>query len=72
MSVLSDLEVFLVEIGLSGCGCGLKSNCPLVGLETISGMPSVCVCVGGVFQRDPSPYLHEFRRKPRKNFEQLG
>ena len=42
-------------------GCRLKANCPLVGPGPIGGVPSV-----GVFQRDPSPYLREFRRKPRK------
>ena len=40
-------------------GCRYKSNCPLVGPGTIGGMPSV-----GVFLKDPSPYLREFRRKP--------
>ena len=43
-------------------GCRYESNCPLVGPGSIGGLPSV-----GVFLRDPSPYLAEFRRKPRKN-----
>ena len=38
-----------------------ESNCPLVGPGTVSGMPSV-----EVFLKDPSPYLREFWRKPRK------
>ena len=42
-------------------GCRYESNCPLVGPGTIGGVPSV-----GVFLRYPSPYLREFRRKPRK------
>ena len=33
----------------------------------MGGVPSV-----GVFLRDPSPYLREFRRKQRKNSERLG
>ena len=37
------------------------SNSPLVGPGTVGGMPSV-----GVFLRDPSQYLCEFRGKPRK------
>ena len=42
-------------------GCRYESNCPLVGPGTVDGLPSV-----GVFLKDPSPYLREFRRKPRK------
>ena len=42
-------------------GCRYESNCPLMGPGTIGGLPSV-----GVFLRDPSPYLREFWRKPRK------
>ena len=38
---------------------GCKANCPLVGPGLIGCVPSV-----GVFLMDPSPYLHEFRRKP--------
>ena len=44
-------------------GCRFKANCPLVGPGPFGGVPSVG---GGVFLRDPSPYLREFRRKPRK------
>ena len=47
-----------IEIGL---GCRFKANCPLVRLGPIGGVPSV-----EVFQKDPSPYLREFWRKPRK------
>ena len=42
-------------------GCRYESNCPLVGPRPVGGEPSA-----GVFLRDPSPYLREFRRKPRK------
>ena len=38
-----------------------KANCPLVGSQTIGCVPSV-----GVFLWDSSPYLREFRRKPRE------
>ena len=31
-----------------------------------------CVCVAGVFLRDLSPYLRDFRRKTTENFERLG
>ena len=43
------------------CGVGDKANCLKIGPRLIGGMPSV-----GVFLRDPSPYLREFRRKTRK------
>ena len=43
------------------CCCRFKSNCPLVTPGFTRGMSS-----GSVFLRDPNPYLHEFRRKPRK------
>ena len=43
------------------CVVGFKANCPLVGPGLIGGVPSV-----GIFLRDPSPYLLEFWRKPRK------
>ena len=51
------------DVFLSGwlVGCRLKADCPLMGPGPVEGVPSV-----GVFQRDPSPYLREFRRKPRK------
>ena len=42
-------------------GCRVKANFPLVGPEPIEEVSFV-----GVFLRDPSPYLREFRRKPRK------
>ena len=42
-------------------GCWDKANCPHVGAEPMGGMPSV-----EVFLKDPSPYLREFRRKPRQ------
>ena len=38
--------------------CRLKANYPLVGPGPIVGVPSM-----GVFLRDPSKYLREFRRK---------
>ena len=44
-----------------GLGCRFKGDCPLVGPEPKGGVPSV-----GIFLRDPSPYLREFRGKPRK------
>ena len=53
-----------IVIPLSGhlVGCWFfKADCPLVGPEPIGGMSSV-----RVFRRDPSPYLREFPRKPRK------
>ena len=43
------------------CGVGVKADCLKKGPRPIGVMPSV-----GVFQRDSSPYLREFRRKPRK------
>ena len=42
--------------------CRFESNCPLVGSGTIGGAPSV-----GVFLRDSSPCLLEFRKKPPHN-----
>ena len=41
---------------------GVKADCLRDGPRPICGVPSV-----GVFLRDPSPYLSEFRRKPRKS-----
>ena len=41
--------------------CWDKANCPHVGPGPMGDMLSV-----GAFLRDPSPYLREFRRKPRK------
>ena len=41
--------------------------------ETIDGMPSVCVCVCGVFPRDTNrEYSREFRKKTRKTTNVLG
>ena len=45
-----------------GVGVGDKADCLKKGPRPIGGMPSV-----GVFLRDPSPYLHEFRKKTYKN-----
>ena len=42
-------------------GFRIKANCPLVGAGFVKKAPSM-----GVFLRDPSPYLREFGRKPRK------
>ena len=42
-------------------GCSVKASCPLVGPRSVGGVLSV-----GVFLRDPSTYLSEFRRKSRK------
>ena len=38
-----------------------KAKCQLVGFGPTRGVPSAWV-----FGRDPSPYLREFRRKPRQ------
>ena len=53
-----------LEVGLRkrvGLGCRIKANCPLVRPGPVRIVPSV-----GVFLRDPSLYLREFLRKPRK------
>ena len=42
-------------------GCRVKANCPLVGPGRLGAVPSM-----GIFLRDPSSYLREFRRKPLK------
>ena len=42
-------------------GCRVKAKCPVVGPRPVRGVPSV-----GVFLRDPSPYLREFRKTPGK------
>ena len=55
-----DADKWCFKYGLL-VGCMFESNCPLVGPGTIGGIPSV-----RVFLRDPSPYLREFWRKPRK------
>ena len=49
----------LLYLGV-GVGVGDKADCLKKGPRPIGGMPSV-----GVFLMDPSPYLREFRRKPR-------
>ena len=46
---------------------GDKADCLKKGPRPIGGMSSV-----GVFQRNPSPYLREFRRKTTENSERLG
>ena len=43
-------------------GSRFKTYYPLVSPGPVGGVPSMA----GVFLRDPSPYLREFRRKPRK------
>ena len=48
-------------------GCRIKGNCPLKGPWPAGGLPFV-----GVFLRDPSPHLREFRKKTTENSEQLG
>ena len=56
---LPPLHLFmLVRVGL---GCRIKSNCLYVKHRSMEGVLFV-----GVFLRDPSPYLSEFWRKPRK------
>ena len=42
-------------------GYSVKANCPHVGPRPTGVVPSV-----RVFLRYPSPYLRQFRRKPRK------
>ena len=42
-------------------GCRVKVNCPFVRSGPVGEVPSV-----GVLLRDPSSYLREFWRKPRK------
>ena len=44
-----------------GGGVDVNADCLKKGPMPMGGMPSV-----GVFLRDPSPYLRELRRKPRK------
>ena len=48
-------------------GCRVKANCSLVGLGPVGGVQSV-----GIFLRDPSLYLLEFRRKPQKTPNRPG
>ena len=54
-----EIEIFYFQCQLSCCWAeGFKVNCPLMGPGRIGGVSSV-----GVFLRDPSQYLSEFRRK---------
>ena len=55
------------EFSWVGLGCRFKVSCPLVGPRPMVGLPSV-----GVFLRDSSPYLYEFRKKTTENSERLG
>ena len=58
-----DCHIRLLNMKLNGwllVGCRFKADCLTRDLG-LGGMPSV-----GVSLRDPSPYLSEFRRKPRK------
>ena len=57
----------LSQTTVNRLGCRFKADCPLVGRGPKGGVPSV-----GVFLRDPSRYLREFRRKPRKTPKGLG
>ena len=59
MYIYANSILFLRMVGMDGFRH--ESNCPLVGPGTMGGELSV-----GVFLRDISPYLREFRRKPRK------
>ena len=45
-------------------GCSVKANCPLVGPGPVGEVSSV-----GVFLRDPSPYVREFRRNHQTVFD---
>ena len=60
---LKDAYVILYETW-KRLGCRFKANCPLVGPGHVGGVPSV-----GVILRHPSPYLREFRRKPRETLK---
>ena len=57
-SLLKIIVLFGIDLQV---GCRLKVTSPLMELGPIEGLPSV-----GVFLRDPSPCLLEFRRQPRK------
>ena len=61
MYIVGHRRTNIIDFGECRLVVGFKANCPLVGPVSIGGMPSV-----GIFLRDPSPYLSEFRRKPRK------
>ena len=65
---MSDKVYFALEVcetkkykNIVASGCRDEANCPLVRPGPVGGVPS-----GEDFLRDPSPYLDEFRRKPRK------
>ena len=61
-------SVALVDLAVRvGLGCRFKANCPHVGSGLKGDVPSV-----GVFLRHPSPYLCEFRRKPRKTLNSMA
>ena len=51
-----------------GMGCRVKVNCPFAGPGPIGRS---ALRGGGVFLRNPNPYLLEFQRKPRK-IKRLG
>ena len=53
--------LFILLSGWVGLGCKIKANYSLVGSGAAGGVPSV-----KVFTRDPSLYLHEFRRESQK------
>ena len=60
--VVEKKKGFLEEWWGGSCSCyRFKANCPLVGPGHTGEVPSV-----GVFLRDSTPYLCEFRRKPWK------
>ena len=59
---LENEEISSAGVGWIGLVEGFKVNCPYLGPGPTEGVPSV----GGVFLRDPSSYVSEFRRKPRK------
>ena len=44
-----------------GLGCWIEANFPLMGLGSVGGVSAM-----GVFLRDESPYLREFRKEQRK------
>ena len=50
----------MVQVNKVVLGCRVKANSPHMGSGSAVGVPSL-----GIFLRDPSPYLCEFRRKPR-------
>ena len=56
------IKSFKIDFIFITGGVGLKADCLNIRPRPVGGLPSV-----GVFLRDPSPYLREFRRKPRKS-----